>query len=284
MPDDGRSLREIGAARMREGRFGEAADTLTEAVAQRPDDEAAWRLLGGALASKGDADGAVAAFAQAAALRPDIAKNHYNLGLALQRIGRADEARARFEQTLSIDPGYAQARTRLSEMAPPAPTPTPDPPAAPEALSPAAFRPLGGDEDAPPADQPTSSFGQAQRPTSSFGQAQRPASAYDAPPPILGQRGHAAGYDQPPVQANTIFTLGLVGLVGGFVCVFPALVAPIAWVMGNSALRTLEQSPNADPNLRSQVTAGRIMGIVGTVAMALGVLLVILLFLIGMQG
>jgi uncharacterized membrane protein YjgN (DUF898 family) len=75
-------------------------------------------------------------------------------------------------------------------------------------------------------------------------------------------REHPAG--------TTVLVLGILGLV---VC---GLLAPIAWVKGNTAKREMDSQPNVYWSNRGSVTAGRICGIIGTVLILLGVAVMIL--------
>ncbi len=240
--------RERGTALLRLGQFADAAHALREAVAQNPDDETGWRLLGGALASQGDHANAVAAFERAVALAPTSPRNHYNLAVALQATERVAEARGHLEQALALEPDYAQARATLDALgggAPPA-----DAAEQPSLRPPAPETPAGGGvaspyPAAPPVPGPYPAPG---------------AWPANAPPPHLTG---AAG----PVRANVNGVLILVfGILGLFPCC--PILAPIAWVLGNQSLRTLNQ-PLVDQSERGLVTAGRVMGIIGTVMLLL---------------
>lgn len=80
------------------------------------------------------------------------------------------------------------------------------------------------------------------------------------------------------VPASTIFALGIVGIAGGFSCGLPMVCAPIAWIMGNKALARIEQLGDVPESMQQQVRTGRILGIVGTALLALGVIALIALF------
>jgi hypothetical protein len=87
------------------------------------------------------------------------------------------------------------------------------------------------------------------------------------PPPGYG----APVYGPPPPnhpQATTILVLGILSLV---LCGFLGIPA---WVMGNRALREIDASGGAIGG-RGQVQAGRVCGIVATVFLILGVVLLI---------
>lgn len=73
-------------------------------------------------------------------------------------------------------------------------------------------------------------------------------------------------------QATTILVLGIIGIV---LC---QLLGPIAWVMGNNELQAIDAGRRAPEN-RGTANAGRILGIIGTVLMALGILAAIFLFI-----
>lgn len=63
-----------------------------------------------------------------------------------------------------------------------------------------------------------------------------------------------------PINGTLILVLGILGLV---VCGF---LAPVAWVMGNNAIKT----PGAPPDQVNLANIGRILGIIGTVFIILG--------------
>jgi hypothetical protein len=92
-----------------------------------------------------------------------------------------------------------------------------------------------------------------------------------APPPPPGY-----GYPQyvPPApnhpKATTALVLGIIGLTG-IMCYITFLVAPVAWVIGHKAVKEIDANPGAYGG-RSEANAGKIMGIVGTVLLILGLL------------
>lgn len=79
-------------------------------------------------------------------------------------------------------------------------------------------------------------------------------------------REHPAG--------TTVLVLGILGLI---VC---GVLAPIAWIKGNSAKREMDAQPDVTWTNRGSVTAGRILGMIGTVVIVLGILFVILAFIL----
>lgn len=241
--------RERGTALLRLGQFADAARALREAVAQDSEDETGWRLLGGALASQGDHASAVAAFERAVMLAPSSPRNHYNLAVALQATERVGEARGHLEQALALEPDYAQARATLDALGDGG-TPAADALDRPILRPPAPEAPSGGGVASPyPGALPVPG---AYPPPGAWPQ--------NAPPPLLTG---AAG----PVRANVNGVLILVfGILGLFPCC--PILAPAAWVLGNQSLRVLNQ-PLVDQSERGLVTAGRVMGIIGTVMLLL---------------
>jgi hypothetical protein len=133
---------------------------------------------------------------------------------------------------------------------PPAWSPTPDPtapgyapPAAPGYSPPAApgYSPPGG--YAPPSAYPPPNV---------------------PPPPgygygYAGYSGYPVAHDHP--QGTTILVLGILSLV---VC---GLLGPVAWIMGNKAMKEIDANPGAYAN-RGNVQAGRIIGIIATCLLA----------------
>lgn len=87
-----------------------------------------------------------------------------------------------------------------------------------------------------------------------------------APPP--GPYGNPAGFPPPKhPQATTVLILGILGVV---LC---GVLAPFAWVMGNKAIAEIRASPGTYGG-ESEVNAGRILGIIGTVLLALGLIVI----------
>jgi uncharacterized membrane protein len=72
-------------------------------------------------------------------------------------------------------------------------------------------------------------------------------------------------------NATLILVLGILSIV----CI--PLLGPVAWIMGNNALKELDQG-FGDPNARGLVVAGRILGIIGTVLLVLSCVYVVLMF------
>ena len=80
-------------------------------------------------------------------------------------------------------------------------------------------------------------------------------------------------YYQEDSQATTILVLGILSLV---VC---QILGPIAWVMGNNELAGIDAG-RRPPQNRGTAQAGRILGIISTVLMIIGIafLFVVLVF------
>lgn len=71
-------------------------------------------------------------------------------------------------------------------------------------------------------------------------------------------------------QATTVLVLGIIAIV---LCQF---LGPVAWVMGNNELAAIDAGRRAPEN-RGTANAGRILGIISTVLLAIGIVLIILL-------
>ncbi|HYG93979.1 MAG TPA: DUF4190 domain-containing protein [Nocardioides sp.] len=91
-----------------------------------------------------------------------------------------------------------------------------------------------------------------------------------AQPPAYGYAGPALP-EHP--QTNTAFVLGLVSLVGGFVCGLPILVGPFAWAMGARAVREMDAAPGTYGG-RDKAKAGMIMGIIATALLGLALFVI----------
>jgi hypothetical protein len=79
-------------------------------------------------------------------------------------------------------------------------------------------------------------------------------------------------------SATTALTLGIIGIVLGTSCGFGFLVSPFAWSIGNTEVRAIDAG-RRDPVNRGNANAGRIMGMVGTILLIVG--LIALLILVG---
>ncbi|MEI2826350.1 MAG: DUF4190 domain-containing protein [Dermatophilaceae bacterium] len=107
---------------------------------------------------------------------------------------------------------------------------------------------------------PTPSYGQA-RPTDGPGYPPAYQGSYPQPAPApYPAYGSLVSNEHP--QGTTIMVLGILSLV---VC---GVLGPVAWVMGNKAIKEIDAAGGTASN-RSQVNAGRICGIIASVLMVL---------------
>ena len=127
---------------------------------------------------------------------------------------------------------------------------------------------------------------------------QPPAAPYTQPyaqqnPYGQPQPGYAApqapyGYAQPALpnhpSSTTAFVLSLVALAGIVFCGGITLVlSPFAWRIGARAVREIDASPGQYGG-RDQANAGRIMGIIGTVLLVVGIVVIIGLLALVVAG
>jgi predicted Zn finger-like uncharacterized protein len=70
--------------------------------------------------------------------------------------------------------------------------------------------------------------------------------------------------DIKPHRGTLVLILGLIGLIGGLVFFFPAVLGIVAWVMGHSDLREMK-SGRMDTEGESNTYVGYILGIISTV-------------------
>lgn len=153
------------------------------------------------------------------------------------------------------------------------------------------------DGSMPPTHQP---YGQQPPPSNPYGEAPQQNPYRQAPPPQQGyppqgyaQPGQAAGYGYgTPVAANhpsatTALVLSLIGLAGIVFCGGITLVlSPFAWRIGAKAVNEIDASQGQYGG-RDQANAGKIMGLIGTVLLAIGVLLIVglvALFAVGVSS
>lgn len=109
----------------------------------------------------------------------------------------------------------------------------------------------------------------------SYDQGSQPPPGWGTPPP--SRPGYIApspyGWGAPPrdhPNGTTVLVLGILSLVA---C---GVLGPIAWGMGNTALREMDAQPDVVWGNRGNVTAGRICGIIGTVLLAVGIAWILL--------
>jgi hypothetical protein len=76
-------------------------------------------------------------------------------------------------------------------------------------------------------------------------------------------------------QATTVLVLGILSLV---VC---QILGPIAWVMGSTELAGIDAG-RRPPQNRGTAQAGRILGIISTVLMIIGVVFLFVFLIIGL--
>ncbi len=101
---------------LRAGRFTEAAQALSRAVADDPDSAGAHLLLGEAYRASGLDAAAAIAFREAVDRDPSLAEAWNGLGVGLEAQGLVDAARAAFERALAADPGLAPARNNFGTI------------------------------------------------------------------------------------------------------------------------------------------------------------------------
>ncbi len=133
----------------------------------------------------------------------------------------------------------------------------------------------------PPYSQPvTASRPQGYGPPA-YGQQPVPQPPVSYGAPGYGAPGYAApGYGPtltPHPSAQTVMILGLVGLVGSFICGITIFICPFAWIMGGRVRREIDASGGTLGG-REQATVGYVCGIIGTVLLVLGALAVVALF------
>jgi hypothetical protein len=97
-----------------------------------------------------------------------------------------------------------------------------------------------------------------------------PAPALSGPEPY-GPRPYATPPDHP--RGVLVLVLGILSVA---TC---GLLGPVAWGLGDAALRDIDADPSAYGN-RGTVLAGKICGIIGTAILAIDILFVALLFVL----
>ncbi|MFN8195667.1 MAG: DUF4190 domain-containing protein [Nocardioidaceae bacterium] len=177
----------------------------------------------------------------------------------------------------------------LAATPPPEPEPAPPPPPYGQATGqqpwgapePAA-QSWGAPQPAAPQPSPQPPYGQQPYGQQPYGQPPYGQPPYGQPPvpPVYG------GYAQPVAahpQAQMVMILGLVGLIGTFVCGVAIFLCPFAWVMGSRVRRQIDASGGTLGG-RELATTGWVCGIIGTVLMVLGFLAVVGIFAAAMMS
>jgi hypothetical protein len=130
----------------------------------------------------------------------------------------------------------------------------------------------------PPAQPPYGQPGYGQQPygQAPYGQQQPPYQQGPYGQQPYGSAPGAYGYGAPMAanhpSATTALVLSLIGLVGVALCGGLTLVlSPFAWHIGAKAVREIDANPGMYGG-RDQANAGKIMGIIGTVLLVVGVL------------
>jgi hypothetical protein len=80
-----------------------------------------------------------------------------------------------------------------------------------------------------------------------------------------------------PHRGTLILVFGILGIT---VC---GIFGPIAWIMGNADINEI-RAGTMDPSGEQLTNIGRILGIVGTVLIVLGMCMGLTFFVIGMSG
>jgi len=135
----------------------------------------------------------------------------------------------------------------------------------------------GDDSSVPPYGQPQPPYGQPQYPDQPYGQQPYGQAPYGQPQPPYGapQPGYGPAALPNHPSATTALVLSLIGLAGIAFCGGITLVlSPFAWRVGANAVREIDANPGVYGG-RDQANAGRIMGIIGTVLLVLGLLLLV---------
>ena len=102
------ALKEAGNNAFREGRFGEAVEQFSAAIALTGTSHTLFSNRSGALAALGRYSEALADAERAISLSPEWAKGYSRKGAALYGMGRYDEALSTYEAGLATDPSNAQ--------------------------------------------------------------------------------------------------------------------------------------------------------------------------------
>ena len=122
-PASAATLYELGSAQLRKRLYGQATDSLKQALkraqAEGEPGEALALIengLGFALAAQGNVKAAIPHYRKALQAKADYPVALNNLAFALEKQFKLDEAQETYEKALSLDPSNKTARKRLAEL------------------------------------------------------------------------------------------------------------------------------------------------------------------------
>jgi predicted TPR repeat methyltransferase len=95
-------LANLGAARVRLGKYEEALPVLQQATEAEPANADAWGHLGTACAETGRMEDALKAFDRALQIKPDLTEGWSRLGGVMRELGQLDEAAGCFERAIAL--------------------------------------------------------------------------------------------------------------------------------------------------------------------------------------
>jgi protein O-GlcNAc transferase len=98
----------------RSGRYDEAVEVLSRAIASDPSDPIAHLYMGLALTKKGELEAGLAAFRKVIELMPDNERAHLYSGSILSAAGKDLEALAHFREAVRLHPELVSARMELA--------------------------------------------------------------------------------------------------------------------------------------------------------------------------
>ena len=96
------------------GRFRDALEAATEAIALKPEFAAAWKTKGDALNELNSIEEALEAYSRAIQLRPDYAEVWYSRAIAYSKLGRTEEKIEAYKKAVELSPGYGAAWLNLA--------------------------------------------------------------------------------------------------------------------------------------------------------------------------
>ena len=122
-PASAATLYELGSAQLRKRLYGQATDSLKQALkraqAEGEPGEALALIengLGFALAAQGNVKAAIPHYRKALQAKADYPVALNNLAFALEKQFKLDEAQETYEKALSLDPSNKTARKRLAVL------------------------------------------------------------------------------------------------------------------------------------------------------------------------
>ncbi|BCL60564.1 hypothetical protein DGMP_12570 [Desulfomarina profundi] len=112
-PENGNTLKILGAVLKQQNRVGEAIDTMLKAAQYLPEDALLFNNLGIIFENEGLLSESEEMLQRAISLDPGFAEAYNNLGVTFRSFGRLKDAEQAFNEAIRLQPDYTEAHSNL---------------------------------------------------------------------------------------------------------------------------------------------------------------------------